>query len=134
MGIGAQRAGTTWFAECLREHPQICLAHPKELNFFDEDKKFMLGFDWYQKHFHQKKSFQVFGEFTSSYLYSQKAAERIKQNFPDVKIIVCLRNPIDRHFSHQATKPLDRGLYFKHLQNYLGLFPRENILIIFSIT
>ncbi len=128
VGIGAQRSATTWLAECLREHPEICLAHPKELEFFSGER-FKFGLEWYKKHFHIKKQNKVLGEFTSTYIYVPQAAERIKQVSPDVKIITCLRNPIDRHISHKMTKPLDRGLYYSHLKHYFDLFPRTNILV-----
>ncbi len=128
VGIGAQRSATTWLAECLREHPEICLAHPKELEFFN-GPRFSHGLAWYKKHFNFKKGNKIRGEFTSTYIYSRETAERIKNAFPSTKIVVCLRNPINRHISHKMAKPLDRGLYYSHLQHYFDLFPKENILV-----
>ncbi len=143
IGIGAERSATTWIAEALREHPQICLAHPKEIDFFGS-QKYQLGLDWYSKHFFAKSGKQVFGEFTSTYLYSASTAQRIKEHFPDVKIIVSLRQPVDRFISHLLPNLkqedfqgilennrhlIKKGFYFQHLTKYLNLFPRENILV-----
>lgn len=139
IGIGAQRSATTWIAECLREHPQTCLARSKELNFF-EDPKYKFGLDWYKKHFIIKKEHKFLGEYTSTYIYSRKAAERIKNHFPEIKIIVSLRNPIERFISHLPPDRkfdnlennidlVDKGFYYKHLKVYFDLFPKENILV-----
>lgn len=142
VGIGVQRAATTWIAECLREHPEVCLASPKEIEFFD--RNYEQGLDWYQRHFFKKQSHRVFGEFTSTYIYSPQTAQRIKEHFPDAKLIVCLREPISRLISHLPNKAdinqddflakhqdlIEKGLYFKRLQPFLDAFPIENILIL----
>ncbi len=147
LGIGAQRCGTTWIAKCLKEHPQICLSSPKEIHFFDTDK-YKFGLDWYQKHFDCKKN-QIKGEFDAGYLITENAAQQIKNTFPNVKLIACLRNPIDRAFSNYLSvfgfdqsigsfeetikrnpENLERGLYAKYLKKYLALFAQENILIL----
>jgi hypothetical protein len=92
----------------------------------------------------------VKGEFTPSYLFDDKAPLVIRETFPDVKLIVCLRNPIDRAYSaywsrknyikkeklpfDEAIKEdlmyIDSGLYYKHLSRYLSYFAREQILIL----
>lgn len=148
LGIGAQRSGTTWIAECLREHPEICLSSPKEIHFFGTEKYRKLGFNWYRKHFNCRPN-QIRGEFDPGYFMSEKAAEQIRENFPDIKLIVCLRNPTERAFSNylstkdlqpqkksfeesikQNPQALERGLYYKHLKKYFELFPEENILVL----
>lgn len=147
LGIGAQRCGTTWIAECLKQHPQICLSSPKEIHFFGTEK-YEFGIDWYQQHFNCQPE-QIKGEFDAGYLVSENAAEQIKQTFPQTKLIVCLRNPIDRAYSNYLSvlgfdqrigsfeetikrnpKSLERGLYAKYLKQYLALFPKEKILIL----
>ena len=61
----------------------------------------------------------------------QFQVDEARKYFPDAKIIVSLRHPIARHISHNRSKPLNRGLYFKHLKPYFELFSRENILVLF---
>jgi hypothetical protein len=39
LGIGAPKCGTTWLAECLREHPQVFVPEVKEVVYFSSDKK-----------------------------------------------------------------------------------------------
>lgn len=147
LGIAAPRSGTTWIAECLREHPEICLSSPKETYFFGTDKYEKFGLKWYQKHFHCKPN-QIKGEYDAGYFLSEKAAKQIKKHFPEIKLIACLRNPAERAFSNYLSaqssskktkgfleiikenpQTLERGLYYKHLKKYFELFPKENILI-----
>jgi len=147
LGIGAQRCGTTWISQCLAEHPQICISHPKEVSFFGT-MKFRFGLSWYKKHF-SPKSNQILGEFNAGYHTSNEAAHQIKTLFPDIKIIISLRNPINRVFSNYLSvasfearnqsfetwlyknqKMIDRGLYYTHLKKYFELFPKKNILIV----
>lgn len=56
--------------------------------------------DQYNKLFKNVKDEKAIGEITNSYLYSQEAARNIFTRFPDAKVIMMLRNPIDRAFSH----------------------------------
>lgn len=147
IGIGVQRSGSTWIADCLAEHPQICLSHPKEVHFFGTPK-YKFGFGWYKKHFSSQAD-QITGEFSVGYYASKAAAQQIKKHFPDIKIVVCLRNPIDRAFSNYLSiasfeaknksfenwllehpEMIDRGKYFTHLKIYFDLFPKENILVV----
>jgi hypothetical protein len=115
------------------------LARSKELNFF-EDPKYKFGLDWYKKHFIIKKEHKFLGEYTSTYIYSKKAAQRIKSHSPEVKIIVSLRNPVERFISHLSPDRkfnnlennmdlVDKGFYYKHLKVYFDLFSKENILV-----
>lgn len=112
IGIGGMKCGSTWIADCLKEHPQICFPkHRKELHFFDEKFSFSsfyknnpknyrfetLGFDWYKSQF--SHCVGVCGEFSTQYIIDPIACQRIKKVFPDVKIIAILRNPADRAFS-----------------------------------
>src|SRR5580765_4773440 len=58
--------------------------------------------DWnqYVKLFGKVNSEKAIGEVTNSYLYSHEAAQNILSRFPNAKVIMILRNPIDRAFSH----------------------------------
>ena len=150
IGIGAPRSGTTWVYECLKEHPQVCFSSKKELYFFDRKDNYERGLDFYYSFFDHCSEGLIKGEFTATYLSSNEAPSRIKSNFPDVKIIVCLRNPIERAYSHylydRASKRVEvdfeealkknekyikMGLYFNQISHYLKYFKKDQIKIIF---
>ena len=134
MIIGPQRTGTTWLCECLRRHPAIFMSSPKELYFFShlklQDHPLYASSDlnWYVKHFADtEEEFtrknkimqelygesyrpQVRGEATASYAAMEEEAIRLIYALnPDVKIIMMVRNPVDRAWSH-AKKDLARDL------------------------
>ena len=96
--IGAQKAGTTALNYYLKEHPQIYMSPIKEPGFFD--------FEGQKPNFAGPGDLDLFnhvsiaiGEATTWYLYSSRAPEQIQQYIPDVKLIVILRNPVDRAYS-----------------------------------
>jgi lipopolysaccharide transport system ATP-binding protein len=81
-------------------HPDILPATRKEVHYYD--KKYYLGFSWYRTHFplrffHKNK---ITGEATPYYFFHPLAAKRIKEDLPDVKLILLLRHPIERAYSH----------------------------------
>lgn len=106
--IGGEKCGTTSLYEYLIQHPNILPAKGKEVYFFD--KKFHNGFSWYRTFFPsilRKKYYNfvlkkkiITGEATPRYLNHPQAPKRISELLPDVKLIVLLRNPVDRAFSH----------------------------------
>lgn len=100
MIIGSPRCGTTSLYKYITSHPQILAAANKEICFFSEH--FNKGFAWYQAHFPPPIDAQHFltGEATPTYLTHPLAAERLYGCLPKVKLIVILRNPGDRAFSH----------------------------------
>ena len=160
IGIGAPRSGTTWIDGCLREHPQIDMTHVKELSFFNKKKgiygyepewRYKKGIKWYKKQF--PNSSKIKGDFTVFYLYDKQTPKLIYKHFPNTKIIVCLRNPIDRAYSNywlhktnfmslekqktfekaiiKQKEYLERGSYYKYLKRYYDVFPAKNIYVIF---
>lgn len=149
IGIGAQRSGTSWVYACLYEHPEICIPI-KEIHFFSRER-FGNGKEWYEEHFKKCAPAKITGEFSTSYLYSDSAAERIHTMYPEVKIIAILRNPIRRAFSQYGnaikdgeipeTMPfeefyktnasvLEQGLYAKQLHRYFNLFDTSQVLVL----
>ncbi|GAC1378897.1 MAG: hypothetical protein NVSMB33_03620 [Ktedonobacteraceae bacterium] len=106
--IGAQRCGTTSLYYYLTEQPYIFPASIKEVHFFDD--RFMKGINWYraqfptsvQKYWNERISKHGFltGEASPSYLLHPHAPKRIAEALPAVKLIVLLRNPVDRAYSH----------------------------------
>jgi len=95
--IGAQRCGTTSLYNYLIQHPDIKPAIRKEIHFFDNN--YHKGIGWYHKHFNYNKG-KIVGEATPYYIFHPHAPYRIKNDFPKIKLIILLRNPIDRTFSH----------------------------------
>lgn len=98
--IGSPRCGTTSLYKYITSHPQILPAANKEICFFSEH--FNKGLAWYQAHFPPQIDAHHFltGEATPTYLTHPLAAERLHGCLPKVKLIVILRNPGDRAFSH----------------------------------
>jgi hypothetical protein len=96
--VGAQKAGTTSLYRMLRKHPQIHMPRTKELHFFDVhwDK----GVEWYSEQFTPGRWEWRRGEATPYYLYRPMVRERMLQVLPKARLVVILRNPVDRAYSH----------------------------------
>jgi hypothetical protein len=106
--LGGAKCGTTSLYDMLSAVDDVELPIKKDFHFFDDDKNYNLGLDWYFEHFKDNKK-KTCGEVAANYLYSEKAVKRILENFPEIKIVIILRHPIDRllseykyHFSHQT--------------------------------
>jgi hypothetical protein len=100
---GTQKAGTSALDAYLREHPEICMARRKEAHFFDNDELFGqpdMDYTEYHNLFSPQPPQRVLGESTPIYMYWRDAPKRIWQYNPAMKLIVVLRNPITRAFSH----------------------------------
>ncbi|MGC8521207.1 MAG: sulfotransferase domain-containing protein [Steroidobacteraceae bacterium] len=144
--IGPDKAGSTWIFQLLQEHPGIFVAPSKDIYFFD--RYFDRGLEWYESHFELASSRQAVGEISHDYLYSESACIRIRRLLPEVRLIVNLREPVQRAFSEflylrkmgmtmgdfrEATREypsIIRGSqYAAHLAMYLEHFPRHQLLI-----
>lgn len=100
---GTQRGGTTALFHSLRDHREICWARRKEVHFFDSEKTFHNKepqYSRYHSFFNPQPSHKRLGEATPIYMYWYDAPKRIWQYNPNMKLIVILRNPIDRAYSH----------------------------------
>ena len=119
--IGAQRCGTTSLWHYLKSHPDINVARKKEVHYFDH-RYFSKSFDWYMNWFKDLKG--VTGEASPFYIFHPNCSSRIKSKFPDIKLIVLLRNPVDRaysHYNHEINKlPRDR-VEFKSFREAIDL-------------
>jgi hypothetical protein len=146
VGIGPQRTASTWLDEMLRHHPSVALPEGvKETKFFDEH--YRKGFDWYARHFEHAAASQVRGEICPTYFDHDAARDRLKSAYPRLKVIVNLRNPVERAFSvyrleltkgrvtggfRQAAAKNPRiitsGHYAEHCPKWEAAFGRENVL------
>lgn len=99
---GAQKSGTTALHYFLKKHPRIALPDRGEMHFFDDEEIFSRPVDYelLHRHFRPVAKSVIAGEVTPSYLYWEPAMERIWNYNPQIKLIILLRNPIDRAFAH----------------------------------
>lgn len=101
--IGTQKAGTTSLHDILIQHPDIFLSDRKENHFFDWDERYEKGVEWWLNEFYSEiKNEKVVGAFTPDYIYFPSAAERMAKTYEneDLKLIIILRHPADRAYSH----------------------------------
>lgn len=142
--IGTSKAGSTWLFNALAHHHDVHLASSKGLYYFDEH--FDKGSNWYLGQFAAAGDQRAVGEISHSYLSSPEAAARIADLNPRMRMLVCLREPVDRAFSdyldlvkngqHAGSfesalecfpRLVDRGLYATHLERYVQRFPRSQL-------
>lgn len=157
-----QKGGTTALFSFLSRHPDLFLPAYKEVHYFDDE-----SLDW-RRPDHSKldvilrdrRDGQIAGEATPIYTYWQPSAERIHQYHPAMNLIVLLRNPVERAYSHWAmefgrgTETFDfatairsgrsrlingqhrvfsyveRGLYSEQISRLKALFPGEQLLFL----
>jgi len=120
---GAQKGGTTALDTYLRSHPEICMANPKEVHFFDNEFIFANGhpnYNEYHSFFSPNESKKLLGEATPIYMYWHEAPKRIWEYNPSMKLIVLLRNPIERAHSHwnmEVTRNAETLSFWEAIQN-----------------
>ncbi len=109
--VGAAKCATTSFHDYLNQHPAVCMSHLKEPNYFsnEEIKKDNLYYlkanlidslSEYEKLFDKKNQYSIYGESSVSYLSYTETAAKIKKYNPEAKILIFLRNPVERTYSH----------------------------------
>lgn len=134
--IGAQKSGTTWLAEMLRQHDQIFIPRAKELHYYNDRTRRSFGRDWYVSNFDDAPPTAVaVGEATPNYLWTtasplerethnvpENIPEAIASDFADLRFVVLLRDPVERAvsaFHHMVrsryVKPSARILDVAHL-------------------
>jgi hypothetical protein len=120
---GTQKGGTTALHEYLKGHPDICMSAAKELHFFDNEEIFQKGppdYSEYHAAFSHRKPHQRIGESTPIYMYWDPAPKRIKEYNPQLKLIVLLRNPIERAYAHwnmERARGADKLSFWDAIQN-----------------
>jgi len=167
--VGAPKAGTTSLYHYLNEHPQVEMSSQKEPDYFSDKAIQSQGMYYgknridteekYNELFNTQKKDVIFGEGSVSYLFFPTVAQDIKAYNPIAKIIIMIRNPIDRAFSHYLMdyrlglvsdsfediinkKSRDKnahlfyqqyikvGEYATQLKRYFDIFDKENILLV----
>jgi Sulfotransferase domain len=131
--IGAQKCGTTFLYQLLVQHPHVKPAFAKEVHYFDLN--FTKGVNWYRSHFPlqmRNSRKYITGESSPYYLFHPHAPRRASAVVPQAKLIVLLRNPVDRaysHYQHQVKRVKGEGretLTFEEaIKTEEGILPGE---------
>ena len=96
---GAQKAGTTSLYQFMVENKYVNQTEEKEIYFFNNLENYRKGERWYRAWF-PLSSRRPTCDATANYFESAEAPERIRTHYPNAKIIILLRNPVERAFSH----------------------------------
>jgi hypothetical protein len=96
IAVGPQRTGTTWLYEVMRPHLGLPRG-TKETDFFL--RNYSKGMEWYLDFFRGYPSEMLLGEVDPNYFGEEVARERIAKDIPRAKIVVTLRDPIERAYS-----------------------------------
>lgn len=163
--IGAQKAGTNWLKAMLRQHPEVFIS-AAEIHYFN-NRYLDRTTAWYAEHFAAAGAKKAVGEKTPNYLWVNRPATqanvsdvhlRIHRLLPDAKLIMLLRNPVERAISgynllvrRGAISPLARadelfaeakrhsverygvigmGMYFRQITTYREVFKPEQMLVL----
>ena len=148
--IGPQKAATRWMYEAIREHPELYTPQRSDHGIHYFDMFSYKSIDWYHQYFIDSNRNRKLCDVTYSYIRSPWAARRIYQYNPKAKIILCMRNPVDRAFSHYWHEKkkgkynfdfsevldnydlfaswLEPGFYAEHIERFLQYFPEQQIL------
>ncbi len=150
LGIGAQKCASSWLYDILADHPEVVVSPTKELDFFSYH--YENGLHWYGHQFEHRPGARAVGEISPSYLHEPAALERIHRHVPDARIVVSLRDPVERALSQHrhlarlgllppddhsfesalAANPtyVEQGLYHRHLSRWLTRYSRERLHVI----
>lgn len=153
LGIGAQKAGTTWLHAQLARHPQLRLPAEKELHFWN--RYYDRGIAWYQSCFPAAGEGERQGEITPAYGFLPvEKIQEIHALWPQLRMIYSVRDPVARawssarmaleraemtleeasdawfidHFTSQGS--LARGDYETCMRNWLTVFPPAQFLLL----
>jgi Sulfotransferase domain len=131
--VGAQRCGTTSMFKTLRQHPTV-LAPPLQKGIHYFDKNYDEGAGWYRSHFPLRASAAwlerkvdgtpITGESSPYYMFHPLAADRIARDLPGVRLVVLLRDPVERAIS-AYTHEKARGFETESFERALELEPER---------
>lgn len=109
--IGVRKGGTRALIDMLKAHPNI-VAATNEIHYFDRNENFAKGRDWYIQQMPVSQRHQITIEKSPSYFVSHSAPERVSEMSPNIKLILIVRNPIDRTVS-DYTQLFNRKSYHR---------------------
>jgi LPS sulfotransferase NodH len=146
IGVGPPRTATTWLHQALKGRAGLPEA-TKETNFFLF--QYQKGLEWYASMFPKCAQGTPIGEFSAAYFLSAEARERIARDIPHCRIIITLRDPVERLYSHyrkgceeayffgtfeeileRRQDLLDWSRYAIHVRHWYSSFGRENVLVL----
>ena len=147
IGIGAQKCASSWVHDLLADHPEVAVPRLKEVDFFTHH--FENGYRWYEHQLLVRPGAIAAGENSPSYMHEPAVPERVFAYRPDMKIVVSLRDPVERVLSQHrhmvglgrvpsadlsleaalATNPtyVDQGFYHRHLRRWTDRFGLERL-------
>jgi len=100
--IGVQKGGTSSLFRYLTRHPKVLPGYKKEVKFFDG--RYAKGIDWYRYNFPLASQMSdpqsQTGEASPSYVFHPLVPQRIKESLPNIKLVLLLRDPVARAYSH----------------------------------
>ena len=97
LGLGVQKGGTTTLHLLLADHPEVFLPQQKEVHYFS--LHYAQGPAWYASHYEAAAAAQHCGDITPYYLFHPQAPARIQALLPAARLIVLLRDPVQRSLS-----------------------------------
>lgn len=148
--IGATKSATTWLQRALQSDPAIYMPNP-EIHYFS--REYDRGESWYLSQFECSDPGRVIGEKSNSYLEEPAAAARVFDALPHARLILQLRNPVERAYSDycmlyrrgEVSRKIDNyldpqkaadqrfvssGHYSEQLARYLKYFDKDRFLIL----
>ena len=165
--VGAPKSGTTSLYQYLNQHQDISMSLIKEPNYFSSEElnrqglyykaKVISQLETYNKLFIKEKNNQLLGEASVSYLFYQDVPCKIHTYNPNAKIIILLRDPVERVYSHYLMdyrlghtkislekilndssvkdhsllyqQYIELGFYYNQVKRYVDIFGKENVCI-----
>ncbi len=104
--VGVMKGGTSSLYHYLNQHPDVKMSRVQEVHFFA--KYYSRGLNYYRSFFPKKSEGKLSGESSPYYFFHPAVPARVKKDLPNCKIIVLLRDPVDRAYSHyQMHKGID---------------------------
>lgn len=98
--VGGVKAGSTFLYKHLKRHPEVFLPTEKELMFFQPERSDSTSLEEYRALYADGAGYKARGEITPHYLVDPNVPGRIREVEPEAKIIIVLRDPVDRAYSH----------------------------------
>ncbi|XP_027027683.2 heparan sulfate glucosamine 3-O-sulfotransferase 1 [Tachysurus fulvidraco] len=156
--IGVRKGGTRALLEMLSLHDSVAAAQ-SEVHFFDSEDRYKRGYEWYTSQMPLARPDQLTVEKTPAYFTSVDAPDRIFLMNPSVRLLLIVRDPVDRVLSdytqvfhnqlqkHKIPQPIEdlllrdgelnlgykavnRSVYHPHMERWLRVFPRDRLHIV----